>query len=227
MTGGQITLPITVIANYGAGRSTAAQHSDTPFPLLMNLGGIEVLAPSDALNAKGLLKSAIRSDNPSFFLEPGGRGGDIGEVPDGDEPVPLGKARLLREGTDLSLITAGSMTRMTLLAAQKIEDDLGLSVAVLDLQSLVPLDEAAILETVALTGRAIIIEESRDRCSAASHVAAILADKGFDLLKAPVRRITVPDTAMPYAPSVELPLMPSPGRIIAAAKEVIERKELK
>ncbi len=227
MTGGQITLPITVIANYGAGRSTAAQHSDTPFPLLMNLGGIEVLAPSDALNAKGLLKSAIRSDNPSFFLEPGGRGGDIGEVPDGDEPVPLGKARLLREGTDLSLITAGSMTRMTLLAAQKIEDDLGLSVAVLDLQSLVPLDEAAILETVALTGRAIIIEESRDRCSAASHVAAILADKGFDLLKAPVRRITVPDTAMPYAPSVELPLMPSPGRIIAAAKEVIERKEPK
>ena len=222
MTGGQLSLPLTVIANYGAGRSTAAQHSDTPFPLLMNLGGIEVVAPSDASSARGLLKSAIRSDNPTFFLEPGGRGGDMGDVPDDDIVIPLGEANLLRDGDDLSLITVGSMTRMTLQTARLVEDEFGLSVAVLDLQSLVPLDEEAVLATVAKTGRAIIVEESRDRCSAASHIAALLADRGFGTLKTAVRRITVPDTAMPYAPSVELPLMPNPDRIMGAVRDMFD-----
>ena len=221
MTGGQITLPITVIANYGAGRSTAAQHSDTPFSLLMNLGGIEVVVPSTPDNALGLMKSAIRSNNPTFFLEPGGRGGDTGEVPDGEHLTPLGEARVLKDGSDMTLITMGSMTRMTLQTAKKLEAE-GISASVLDLQSLVPLDEAAILEAVAKTGRAIIVEESRDRCSAASHISAVLADKGFHTLKAPVRRITVPDTAMPYAPSAELPLLPNPERIVAAAKALME-----
>lgn len=221
MTGGQITLPITVIANYGAGRSTAAQHSDTPFSLLMNLGGIEVAAPSTPDNALGLLKSAIRSDNPTFFLEPGGRGGDSGDVPDGDRLTPLGEARLLKAGNDLTLITMGSMTRMTLQTAKKL-DVMGISAGVLDLQSLVPLDEASILKEAGKTGRVIIVEESRDRCSAASHIAAVLADRGFHSLKAPVRRITVPDTAMPYAPSAELPLLPNAESIISVAKALAE-----
>ncbi len=221
MTGGQITLPITVMANYGGGRSTAAQHSDTPFSLLMNLGGIEVVAPSAPENAAGLMRSAIRSDNPTFFLEPGGRGGDTGEVPDGEHLTPLGQARVLRDGDDITLITMGSMTRMVLRTATKLEAE-GISARVLDLQSLVPLDEEAILEAAAAAGRVIIVEESRDRCSAASHIAAVLADKGFASLKAPVRRITVPDTAMPYAPSAELPLLPNPERVIAAAKALIK-----
>jgi len=220
MTGGQITLPITVIANYGAGRSTAAQHSDTPFSLLMNLGGVEVVAPSTPDNALGLMKSAIRSENPTFFLEPGGRGGDTGEVPEGDHLTPLGQARQLKDGTDLTLITMGSMTRMTLQTAKKLETA-GISAQVLDLQSLAPLDEVAILDA-ARTGRVIIVEESRDRCSAASHIAAVIADKGFHALKAPVRRITVPDTAMPYAPSAELPLLPNPDRITTVAKALME-----
>lgn len=218
MSGGQITLPITVIANYGGGRSTAAQHSDTPFSLLTNLAGVEVVVPSTPDNAKGLMKAAIRSDNPTFFLEPGGRGGDAGDVPIGDCVTPLGEARVMREGSDLSLITMGSMTRMTLLAAKRLETELGVSAEVLDLQSLVPLDTTAILASVGRTGRAIVVDESRDACSVASHVAAILADKGFDHLKAPVQRITVPDTAMPYAPSAELPLLPSAERIVSAAK---------
>ena len=221
MTGGQITLPITVMANYGGGRSTAAQHSDTPFSLLMNLGGIEVVAPSAPENAAGLMRSAIRSDNPTFFLEPGGRGGDTGEVPDGEHLTPLGQARVLRDGDDITLITMGSMTRMVLRTATKLEAE-GISAQVLDLQSLVPLDEEAILKAAARTGRVIIVEESRDRCSAASHIAAVLADKGFASLKVPVRRITVPDTAMPYAPSAELPLLPNPERVIAAAKALIK-----
>ncbi|MYI70152.1 MAG: hypothetical protein F4103_15910 [Boseongicola sp. SB0673_bin_14] len=107
---------------------------------------------------------------------------------------------------------------MTLQAATRLESELGVSAEVLDLQSLVPLDKAAILASVSKSGRAIVVDESRDACSVASHVAAILADEGFARLKAPVQRITVPDTAMPYAPSVELPLMPNAERIVIAAK---------
>ncbi len=223
MTGGQITLPITVIANYGGGRSTAAQHSDTPFAPLMNLSGVEVAVPSTPANAKGLMKSAIRSDNPTFFLEPGGRGGDSGEVPDGDYVTPLGKAELIQEGRDLSLITMGSMTRMSLQAARKLEQA-GVSVEVLDMLSLVPLDEDAVLATAAKTGRVMIIDESRDRCSAASHISAVLAERGFPSLRAPVRRITVPDTALPYAPSAEQPLLPNADRVLAAAGKLLGKE---
>ena len=216
-------MPITVIANYGGGRSTAAQHSDTPFSLLMNLAGVEVAVPSTPENAKGLMKAAIRSDNPTFFLEPGGRGGDSDEVPGGDYFTPLGEARILHEGSDLTLITMGSMTRMTLQAAMRLETELGVSAEVLDLQSLVPLDTEAILASVGKTGRTIVVDESRDACSVASHVAAILADKGFAQLKAPVQRITVPDTAMPYAPSAELPLLPNAERIVIAARALFSK----
>ena len=142
-------------------------------------------------------------------------------MPDGEHLTPLGQARVLRDGDDITLITMGSMTRMVLRTATKLEAE-GISAQVLDLQSLVPLDEEAILKAAARTGRVIIVEESRDRCSAASHIAAVLADKGFASLKVPVRRITVPDTAMPYAPSAELPLLPNPERVIAAAKALIK-----
>ncbi|MDE2793115.1 MAG: alpha-ketoacid dehydrogenase subunit beta [Paracoccaceae bacterium] len=223
MTGGQVTLPITIIANYGGGRSTAAQHSDTPFSPLMNLGGIEVAVPSSPKNAKGLMKTAVRSDNPTVYLEPGGRGGELGEVPDGDYVTPFGQADQLQEGHELSLVTMGSMTRMTARTAKTLEKA-GVSVDVLDMQTLVPLDMDAVLASAERTGRVIIVDESRDRCSAASHIAAVLADKAHSCLKAPVRRITVPDTAMPYAPSVERPLLPNSERIVRAAGEILGRE---
>lgn len=223
MSGGQVALPITVIANYGGGRSTAARHSDTPHSFLMNLAGVEVVVPSTPDNANGLMNSAIRSDNPTFFLEPGGRGGDAGEVPSGDYATPLGEARIMREGRDLSLRTMGSLARMTLQAAKLLEPELGVSAEVLDSQSLVPLDTAAILASVEGTGRAIVVDESRDACSFVSHVAAILADGGFARLKAPVQRITVPDTAMPYAPSAELSLLPNAERTVTATRALFPK----
>ena len=223
MTGGQINLPITVIANYGAGRSTAAQHSDTPFPTLMNLSGIEVVAPSNPFNAKGLLKSSIRSNNPTFFLEPGGRGGDTGEVTESELIIPLGKAEIARKGSDFTLITLGSMARMSISSADKIEKELGISGEVLDLRSLVPLDEEAILASASRTGRVVIVDESRDACSVASHISAIIADKGFSTLKSPIKRVTVPNTAMPYSPAVELPLLPNHERIVAAVNEIFKK----
>ena len=220
MTGGQIELPITVIAGYGGGRSTAAQHSDTPHPVLMNLGGINVLVPATPADAKGLLKEAIRGKNPSFFLEASGRGGDSGEVPEGDYTVPFGKAAIPRAGTDLTVIAIGSMLKPALSAAEKLQSA-GVDVEVIDPRTLVPLDEEAIVRSVRKTGRAIVVDEARDRCSAASHIAAIIADKAFASLKAPVKRVTVPNVSMPYAPNAERRVLPNEDEIVRVATQLV------
>lgn len=225
MTGGQIELPITVIAGYGGGRSTAAQHSDTPHPLLMNLGGVNVLVPATPADAKGLLKQAIRGKNPSFFLEASGRGGDSGEVPDGDYTVPFGKAAIARAGNEVTIVAIGSMLKPALSAAEKLQSA-GIDAEVVDPRTLVPLDEKAILASVAKTGRAIVVDEARDRCSAASHIAAIIADKGFLSLKAPVKRVTVPDVSMPYAPNAERVVLPNEDQIVRVTSELAQSKQL-
>lgn len=216
MTGGQIELPITVIAGYGGGRATAAQHSDTPHPLLMNLGGVNVLVPATPADAKGLLKQAIRGKNPSFFLEASGRGGDSGEVPDGDYTVPFGKAAIAREGADVTVVAIGSMLKPALSGAEKLQLA-GINVEVIDPRTLVPLDDETIIRSVRKTGRAMIVDEARDRCSAASHIAAIIADKAFSSLKAPVKRVTVPDVSMPYAPNAESRVLPNEDQIVQVA----------
>ena len=220
MTGGQIKLPITVIAGYGGGRSTAAQHSDTPYPALMNLGGVNVVVPSTPADAKGLMKTSIRDDNPVFFLEAGGRGGERGEVPDGEHLVPLGEAAIRRDGKDLTLVSVGAMMKPTLQAAKALEAD-GVDAEVIDCRTLVPLDTDTIKASVEKTGRLVVVDEARDRCSAASHIAAVIADEAFAALRAPVRRVTVPNICMPYAPNVEKPLLPNPERIAAAATSIL------
>jgi len=220
MTGGQVKLPVTVLAGYGGGRATAAQHSDTPYSLLMNLGGINVAVPSTPADAKGLLKTAIRSDNPAFFMEPGGRGGMTGEVPEGEYTTPFGVAETQREGTDLTIIGIGAMLRPALEAAETLAGD-GIEAEVVDLRTLVPMDEDAIIASLEKTGRLIVVDEARDRCSAASHIAAIAADKGFGALKAPVKRLTVDNMCMPYAPVVEKSIIPNSDDIAAAARELV------
>jgi pyruvate/2-oxoglutarate/acetoin dehydrogenase E1 component len=221
MTGGQLELPITIMAGYGGGRSNAAQHSDTPHPLLMNLGGVNVVVPSTPADAKGLLKTAIRGRNPTFFLEASGRGGDSGEVPEGEFTVPFGKANVLREGRDVTLITIGTMVKPALAVAEKLAAN-GISAEVVDPRTLVPLDEEGLIASVRKTGRAVIVDEARDRCSAASHIAAILADKAFSSLKAPVKRVTVPNVAMPYAPNAEANVFPSEERIATTAMALVK-----
>lgn len=223
MTGGQLELPITVIAGYGGGRSTAAQHSDTPHPLLMNLGGINVLVPATPADAKGLLKQAIRGKNPSFFLEASGRGGDSGEVPDGEYTVPFGKAAIARKGTDVTLVAIGSMLKPALSGAERLQSA-GIDVEIIDPRTLVPLDDETIVQSVRKTGRAMIVDEARDRCSAASHIAAILADKAFASLKAPIKRVTVPDVSMPYAPNAESRVLPSEDKIVRVATDLARSK---
>src|SRR5215471_11533558 len=167
MTGGQAMMPITVIAAYGGGGSNAAQHSDSGYPALVNLGGVNVLMPATPADAKGLLKTAIRGNNPSFFLEAIGRGGEQGEVPDGDYTTPFGKANVVREGKDVTLIALGSMLKPALSAAGKLQAQ-GIEAEVIDPRTIVPLDEEALLRSLRKTGRAVIVDEARDRCSVAS-----------------------------------------------------------
>lgn len=220
MTGGQITLPITVIAGYGGGSSNAAQHSDTPYPVLMHAGGINVLTPATPADAKGLLKTAIRGQNPCFFLEATGRGGEMGEVPDGDHTTPFGVAAVRREGTDVTIVAIGTMLKPALAAAEALAQR-GISAEVIDPRTLVPLDEGGILRSVARTGRVVVADEARDRCSAASQIAAVIADRGFGSLKAPVRRVTTPNVSIPYAPNAERFVIPGKDAIESAAAALL------
>lgn len=220
MTGGQIDIPVTIIAGYGGGGSNAAQHSDSAHPALMNLGGINVAMPSNSADAKGLLKTAIRSRNPSFFLEASTRGGQMGEVPDGEHLVPFGKAATVRPGKDVSIVTVGSMVKTSLDAA-KMLSEAGIDAEVVDLRTVVPIDEKAILETIAKTGKLVVVDESRDRCGAGGHIAAIAADKGFSSLRAPIKRVNIPNVAIPYAPGPEAEILPSAEKIMAAVIEIV------
>lgn len=221
MTGGQIKLPITMLCAYGGGTSTAAQHSDTPYAMLMNLGGINIAVPATPADAKGLLKAAIRSNYPTAFLEARTRGGEQGDIPDGDYITPFGEARIARPGRDLTILAIGAMVKLALQAAETLAKDLNIDAEVLDPRTLVPFDSSALLSSIAKTGRLLIVDEARDRCSAASHIAAIAADKGFRFLRAPVRRLTAPNIPMPYAPALEKLVYPDPARIVAACKDLI------
>jgi len=224
MTGGQIRLPVTVLCGFGGGTSTGAQHSDTPYPMLMNLGGLNIAVPTTPADAKGLLKSAIRSGYPTFFLEARTRGGEMGEVPDGDYETPFGSARIARPGSDITVIAIGAMVRPALEAAEFLAENDGINAEVIDPRTLVPFDESALLSSIAKTGHLVIVDEARDRCSAASHIAAIAADKGFASLRASVRRVTVPDMPMPYAPILEKAIYPDSKRIAAVVKSVLRTR---
>jgi pyruvate dehydrogenase E1 component beta subunit len=224
MTGGQMSLPITIIATCGGGSANAAQHSDTPYPMLMNLGGVNVAVPTTPADAKGLVKTAIRSNNPCFVLEPNGRGAEQGEVPEGEHLVPFGKAAVRREGDAATVVAIGRMMRPALAAAAALEDE-QVSVEVIDPRTLVPFDTAAVLASVAKTGRLVVVDEARECCSAASQIAAVVAERGFELLKGPIRRVTTPNVAIPYAPNAEAQVIPGEERIAHAVRESIGMSE--
>lgn len=220
MTAGQIKLPIVYMAVMGAGRSAGAQHSDVPYPMLMNLGGIKVAVPSTPADAKGLLKAAIRDDNPVVFLQPARRGGEQGEVPEGEHVVPLGVADIKRPGTDVTVVAIGAMVRHAMRAADMLQQE-NVSVEVVDPRTLFPLDVATIVASVRRTGRLVVVDEARTTCSAASEIVALAVEQAFDRLAAPPRRVTVADVAIPYAPSLEKVVLPDEHTVVRAVREVL------
>ena len=220
MTAGQIALPIVYMGVFGGGRSAAAQHSDAMHPMIMNLGGIKVALPATPADAMGLLRSAIHDPNPVMFLQAAGRGGEQGEVPEGDHVIELGKASTVQEGDDVTVVAIGAMVRPAMRAAQELARS-GIGVELIDPRTVVPLDSEMILDSVRKTGRLVVVDEARDMCSAASHIAAICADQCFDALKAPIRRVTVPDVALPYSPPLEKALLPNAASISEAVRRLL------
>jgi pyruvate dehydrogenase E1 component beta subunit len=221
MTNGQIKLPMVFMAVMGGGRSAAAQHSDSIHPIVMNLGGIKVVVPGSPADAKGLLAAAIRDDNPVMFLQVAGRGGELGEVPDGEYVLPLGEAEIKQSGNDVTVVAIGSMVRPALRAASELADE-GVSVEVIDPRSLVPLDEATIVSSVRKTGRLVVVDEARQRCSAGSEIVALATESCFGFLRAPPARVNVANVAIPYSPPLEKAVIPDEARIASAVRKTLE-----
>jgi pyruvate dehydrogenase E1 component beta subunit len=227
MSGGQVRVPIVVRAPVGA-TTRGAQHSQTPEAIFMHVPGLKVVAPSNAYDAKGLLKTAIRDDNPVIFLEHkllyGSKGArkekgslhSTCDVPEEDYTIPLGQAAIRRAGTDLTIVATLLMVYRALEAAERLQRE-GISAEVIDLRSLLPLDEPAILRSLAKTGRLLLVDEDHRMCGWTAELAALAAEKGWADLKAPVRRITPPDAPTPFSPVLENQWVPSAERIVAAA----------
>lgn len=219
--GGQARLPLVIRSCMFYGNSNAAQHSDRPYPMFMNMPGLKIIAPSNAYDMKGLLKAAIRDDDPVLCFEDSTCWTTKSEVPDDDDfVIPLGKGDVKREGNDITIVAVAGAVNVALKAAVKLEKE-GISVEVVDPRSLVPLDRDLILRSVRKTGRAICVDPAHRTCSAASEIAATIAEYAFDALRAPVVRVTTPDTHMPFSPLIEKPLYPSVERITDAARRLV------
>jgi 2-oxoisovalerate dehydrogenase E1 component beta subunit len=213
-SGGQFPCPMVIRAPYGGGIKGGLYHSQSTEQLFTSIPGLKVVIPSTPADAKGLLLTSIFDEDPVIFLEPKRIYRTVtGEVPAGDHRVPLGEARVVREGSDVSVFAYGAMVPVAQQACQGL-DSQGIHCELLDLRSLVPLDEAAILRSVEKTGRAVIVHEAPGFCGFGAEIAAILAEKALYSLKAPVSRVTGYDTPFPYA--LEHLYLPSVDRISRA-----------
>lgn len=220
MFGGKAKTPLVIRTMIGAGFRAGAQHSQTLHPLFTMVPGLKVVMPSNAYDAKGLLISAIRDDDPVIFMESKVLYDTEAEVPDEAYRIPFGEANVAREGKDLTFVAFGPMVPRALAVAEILAKD-GVSVEVIDPRTTSPLDEDAILESIAKTGRLVVIDESPPRCSLAADVAGLAAGKGFRSLKAPVGQVTCPHTPVPFAPNLEDEFLPNPRRIEAAARAAL------
>ena len=220
MSGGQADMPITFRAVCGAVGSAAAQHSETVYSQFMSVPGLKIVVPSGAYDMKGLLKSAIRDNNPVLVFEHLKLGRSREEVPEEEYLVPIGQAAVKREGSDVTIIAIGYMVPQALKAAKSLEED-GISAEVIDPRSLIPLDEETILSSVAKTHNVLVVDEGHLRCGAAAEISAVIADKGFDSLDAPVKRLAAPDVPIPFSPPMEKFILPNDKKITATVKEML------
>jgi acetoin:2,6-dichlorophenolindophenol oxidoreductase subunit beta len=220
MFGGKARTPVVLRMAMGAGMNAAAQHSQTIYPMLSAIPGLKVVVPSTPADAKGLLATAIRDDDPVIFLEHKALYTRKGEVPDGEHLVPFGEAALLREGNDVTVVAIARMAHF----AEKVVDRLageGITCDLIDPRTTSPLDEEAILESLSQTGRLVVVDESPPRCSIASDIAGIAATRGFRYLRAPVVMVTAPHTPVPFARELERLYVPGPEKIEAGIRQVM------
>jgi pyruvate/2-oxoglutarate/acetoin dehydrogenase E1 component len=217
MSGGQVEVPMTIRCPIGAGRSSAAQHSQSMQAMVAHFPGIKVVLPSTAQEAKGLLKTAIRDNNPVVFFEHKMEYNKMYQIDDEVEPIPFGKARLVREGKDITIAATSSMVMKSEAAAERLAKE-GIECEILDLRTIVPLDRDAIIESVKKTGKLIVADEAHERCGVGAEIAADIAEDIFYYLDAPCGRVNTPNVPLPFSPALEFPLIPSEEKVYEKVK---------
>ena len=221
MFGGKSRTPMVIRGTVGAGWRAGAQHSNMLHPVVTHMPGLKVVMPSNAYDAKGLMIEAIRDDDPVIFLEHKIMYDNKCEVPDESYAIPFGEAAFPRQGNDVTIVAMSNMVNRAIEAADQLAKE-GIECDVIDPRTVSPLDDEAILESVEVTGRLVIVDEAHERCSLAADISSIVAEKGFHSLKAPIRKVTAPHTPVPFAPELEDAYVPSVEKIIAAVRDVLE-----
>lgn len=219
MSGGQAKIPITIRTQNGAGMSAAAQHSQSLTAFFLHVPGLLVVAPSTPYDAKGLLKTSIREDNPVLFFEHKLLYNVEGDVPEEEYTIPLGQGEIKRQGTDVTIIAISHMVHKALSASIELAKD-GIEVEIIDLRTLVPFDKEIIFNSIRKTGKVVIVDEDCKRGGVGSEIAGIIAEEAFDLLDAPIKRVGTLDTPIPCSPVLEKYVVPDIGDIINAVKEI-------
>jgi len=222
MSGGKLRVPVVVRTQMGLFRYTAAQHSQTPLAFLWNTPGFYIEIPSTPYDAKGLLKSAIRDDNPDVFVECAALYRIKGPVPEEEYTIPLGKADIKHEGRDVTVVAVSYMVHIALAVAKKLKPD-GISVEVIDPRTLRPFDKKTLLDSVGKTGRLVIVEPDHKTCGIGAEIAAMVAEEAFEYLKAPVMRVAAEDIPAPFAPRAYHEFMPSEEKLVHAIKKVVNK----
>ncbi len=223
MFGGKIKLPLTIRTTIGGGLSAAAQHSQVLYSIFAHVPGLKVVVPSTPYDAKGLLISSIRDDNPVMFFEHKLLYATKGPVPEEPYTIPLGKADVKREGSDVTLIGLALTVHHALKAADILAKE-GISAEVVDPRTIVPFDKETILKSARKTGRVVIVDEDYDRCGFASWAAAIIADEAFEYLDAPIKRVTTPNVPIPFSPPLENHILPNADKVVNTVKSIFKRK---
>ena len=221
MFGGQASIPLVIRSAMFYGLSTGAHHSDRPYPMLMNVPGLKIITPASPSDAKGLLRTAIDLDDPVICFEACPLWSMKEDVSDEEYRIPLGVAKTVVEGTDVTIVAISGAVPHALKAANELREE-GVSVELIDPRTMVPLDCGTILNSVTKTGRLVIADPAHRTCGAAAEISAIVAERAFDALKAPIVRITTPDTQIPFAPVLEQQLYPNATKIKTAMRRVLQ-----
>ena len=219
MFGGQSSIPIVFRSAMFYGLNTGAHHSDRPYPMFMNVPGLKIIAPASASDAKGLLRSAVDSNDPVLIFEACLLWGQKEEVDENEYRIPLGVARTRRQGDDVTLVAISGAVPLALKAAELLAQE-GISVEVIDPRTLVPLDSQTIIKSVRRTGRLVIADPAHKTCGAAAEISAIVAEEAFEALRAPIKRVTAPNMQIPFSPVLEAELYPTTEKIAAAVRSI-------
>lgn len=223
MSGGQVSLPVVYFAATGGAGSAAAQHSESPHPTFIQQAGLKVVLPSNPADARGLMLSAVRDDNPVVYLQEASLGGTKGPVLETDVAVPLSTAATVREGSDITVVAVGRTVRMALQAAERLEAD-GISVEVIDPRTLYPWDTETVLNSVGRTGRLVVADTARRSCGFAAEVIATVCTEAFDSLRAQPGRVSPPDVPMPFAPQLEKFISVDSDKLEAAIRQTLDSR---